>query len=88
MFTPDAIIDTVQTGKKEVVKTFVKNEAISEALIKFVDAQTAYTKDAFKASQNAATVVASEINKSVKEAAKFDFVKAAEDFSKSFTAKK
>ena len=41
MFTADALIDTVQTGKKTFVKTFVQNEKIAEALNNFVDAQSA-----------------------------------------------
>jgi len=40
MFTADAIIDTVQTGKKTFVNTFVTNEATKEAMIKFIDAPT------------------------------------------------
>jgi hypothetical protein len=39
MFTADAIIDTVQTGKKQFVKTFVTNEAVAAAMNSFVDAQ-------------------------------------------------
>ena len=49
MFTADAIIDTVQTGKKTFVNTFVTNEATKEAMIKFIDAQADYTKRAIDA---------------------------------------
>ena len=44
MFTADAIIDTVQTGKKTFVNTFVTNETAKESMIKFIDAQADYTK--------------------------------------------
>ena len=91
MFTADAIIDTVQTGKKTFVNTFVTNEATQDAMIKFIDAQADYTKKAAKVGMDTATTLTSEAVKAVQEAAKFDYVKAGQDFFKSFqptTAKK
>ena len=91
MFTADAIIDTVQTGKKTFVNTFVTNEATKDAMIKFIDAQADYTKKAAKVGMDTATTLTSEAVKAVQEAAKFDYVKAGQDFFKSFqptTAKK
>ena len=58
MFTADAFIDTVQTGKKTWVNTFVTNELVKDAMIKFIDNQADYTKKAFKATTDAATTVA------------------------------
>lgn len=40
-------IDTVQTGKKQIVSTFVKHETLADTINKFVDAETAYTKALF-----------------------------------------
>ena len=37
-------IDTVQAGKKQIINTIVKHEAVAESINKFVDAETAYTK--------------------------------------------
>jgi hypothetical protein len=91
MFTADAIIDTVQTGKKTFVNTFVTNEATKDAMIKFIDAQADYTKKAAKVGMDTATTLTSEAVKAVQEAAKFDYVKASEDFFKALkpaTAKK
>ena len=91
MFTADAIIDTVQTGKKTFVNTFVTNEATKDAMIKFIDAQADYTNKAAKVGMDTATTLTSEAVKAVQEAAKFDYFKASEDFFKSFkpaTAKK
>lgn len=48
-------IDTVQSGKKQFVNTFVKHEGIGKILNDFVDAQTKYTKSAFDAGYNATT---------------------------------
>ena len=91
MFTADAIIDTVQTGKKTIVNTFVTNEAVKESMIKFIDAQADYTKKAAKVGQDTFTTLSSETIKQVEAAAKFDYVKAGQEFFKPFqptTAKK
>ena len=91
MFTTDAIIDTVQTGKKTFVNTFVTNEAVKESMIKFIDAQADYTKRASKVGLDTATTLTSEAMKQVQEVVKFDYVKAGQEFFKAFqpaTAKK
>ena len=91
MFTADAIIDTVQTGKKTIVNTFVSNEAVKESMIKFIDAQADYTKKAAKVGLDTFTTLSSEAIKQVEAAAKFDYVKAGQEFFKAFqpaTAKK
>jgi hypothetical protein len=86
MFTADAFIDTVQTGKKTWVNTFVTNETMKEAMIKFIENQSDYTKKAFKATTDAATTVASETVKAAQEATKFDYVKFGEGIMKAYTA--
>jgi ATP phosphoribosyltransferase len=91
MFTADAIIDTVQTGKKTIVNTFVTNETVKESMIKFIDAQADYTKKAAKVGLDTFTTLSSETIKQVEAAAKFDYVKAGQEFFKPFqptTAKK
>lgn len=93
MFTADTFIDTVQTAKKEAVKTlFAKNETIAKSLTEFVDAQTAYTKGAVKAGTDVATKLASETVKYTQEAAKFDYAKHFSDafgsFAKAFEVSK
>ena len=91
MFTADAIIDTVQTGKKTFVNTFVTNESVKDAMIKFIDAQADYTKRASKVGLDTATTLTSEAMKQVQEVVKFDYVKAGQEFFKAFqpaTAKK
>ena len=91
MFTTDAIIDTVQTGKKTFVNTFVTNESVKDAMIKFIDAQADYTKRAAKVGMDTFTSLSSEAIKQAEAMAKFDYVKAGQDFIKAFqptTAKK
>ena len=84
MFTTDAIIDTVQTGKKTFVNTFVTNESVKDAMIKFIDAQADYTKKASKVGIDTATTLTSEAMKQVQEVVKFDYVKAGQEFFKAF----
>ena len=86
MFTADAIIDTVQTGKKQFVKTFVTNEAVATAMNSFVDAQADYTKKAFKVGMDTFTTVSSELIKVSQEAMKFDYSKFGEGIMKAYTA--
>lgn len=86
MFTADAFIDTIQTGKKTWVNTFVTNDVMKDAMIKFIDNQAEYTKKAVKATTDAATTVASETVKAVQEATKFDYVKFGEGIMKAYNA--
>ena len=88
MFTADAVIDAVQTGKKTFINTFVTNEATKEALVKFVDAQTEYTQKAAKVGLDTFTVLTSEAMKQAQEATKFDFNKAYATMADAFKVAK
>mgnify|MGYP006300467711 CR=1 FL=1 len=56
-------IDTVQSSKKVVVNSLVTNKTIADSLNGFVDAQTAYTKEAVKATVSAVGIVTNELAK-------------------------
>jgi ATP phosphoribosyltransferase len=86
MFTADAIIDTVQTGKKTWVNTFVTNETVKESMIKFIDSQAEYTKKAAKVGMDTFTTLTSEAVKVGQEAMKFDYSKFGEGIMKAYTA--
>jgi ATP phosphoribosyltransferase len=86
MFTADAIIDSVQTGKKTFVNTFVTNETIKDSMIKFIDSQAEYTKKAAKVGMDTFTTLSSEAVKQVQEASKFDYTKFGEGIMKAYTA--
>lgn len=86
MFTTDAMIDAVQTGKKTLVNTFVTNEAVKDAMIKFIDAQADYTKNAFKVTTDTMTVLSGEVVKAGQEAMKFDYTKFGEGVMKAYSA--
>lgn len=86
MFTADAIIDTVQNGKKQFVKTFVQNEAAAQAMNEFIDAQADYTKKATAVGMDTFTTLSTEMVKTVQNAAKFDYTKFGEGIMKAYTA--
>ena len=88
MFTADAVIDAVQTGKKTFINTFVTNEATKEALVKFVDAQADYTKKAAKVGMDTFTSLTSEAVKQAQAATKYDFNKAYTEMAEKFSFKK
>lgn len=84
MFTPDTVIDAIQTSKKTWVNTFVTNETVKQAMLSFVDAQASYTKQAVKAGTDTASIVIGETVKGMHEAAKFDYVKFGEGVVKAY----
>ena len=86
MFTADTVIDTVQNGKKQIVKTFVTNEHIAESMNHFIDTQAEYTKKAMKATTDAATEIMQETQKVMRETAKFDYTKFGEGIMKAYQA--
>ena len=86
MFTADAIIDTVQTGKKTFVNTFVTNETVKDTMIKFIDAQADYTKKAAKVGMDTFTTISGEMVRAGQEAMKFDYTKFGEGVMKAYTA--
>jgi hypothetical protein len=50
MFTHTQIIDSIQSGKKQIVNTFVTDAKFKEELNKLIDAQAAATKTSVEAS--------------------------------------
>lgn len=58
-------IDTVQGAKTTFVNTFVKQKDVAKSLQAFIDAQTAFTKQAVKTTAEVANLV-------TQEAVKFD----------------
>jgi hypothetical protein len=80
--TAETVIDTIQTAKKQAVKTFVKHEAIAESLSKWIDTETTIAKDAVKVGTDTATTIGKEVVKAAQEAAKADhFKEATEQFT-------
>jgi len=86
MFTLDTVIDTVQSGKKTFIGTFVTNETIKTAMMNFIDAQAAYTKEAARASTEMFTTVVKETVSAVQASTKFDYTKFGEGIVKAYTS--
>jgi hypothetical protein len=86
MFTIDATIDAVQTGKKQFVKTFVQNEKVADAMNTFIDEQAAYTKKAAKVGTDTFATLTTEMVKTAQEAMKFDYTKFGEGIMKAYQA--
>ena len=86
MFTPDLVIDSIQSTKKQVVKAFVSNPTMADALNQFVDTQTEYTKTIVKAGTDAWTTMSQETSRILTESTKFDYVKFGEGIMKAYQA--
>jgi hypothetical protein len=62
MFTPEAIIDSVQNAKKQIVTTFVSNESFKKELVKLIDAQTEFAKGQVKTTLSIAETLVKNAN--------------------------
>jgi hypothetical protein len=49
MFTFDSLVDTVQTSKKTMVKTFVQDEKLATMMNDIIDVQSDFAKNCYKA---------------------------------------
>jgi broad specificity phosphatase PhoE len=66
MFTPDAIIDSIQSSKKQFVNTFVTDKTFQTELNKLIDAQAEAAKTSIKASTSIAQAFASQATATMK----------------------
>jgi hypothetical protein len=84
MFTADILIDTVQTGKKAWVNTFVTDDRIKDPMIKMIESQTELTKKFSKIGMDAFNAVSQEAVKAGQDAMKFDYNKMVDGILKTF----
>lgn len=82
--TAENVIDSIQTAKKQAIKTFIKHEAIADSLTKWVDTETTIAKDAVKVGTDTATTIGKELHKVAEEAVKADYVKQATEYYTNF----
>lgn len=80
----ESLIDQVQNGKKQFVKTFVTDSKIASTLNEFIDSQTEYTKRASKATMDATSTIMNETIKHVQDATRFDYTKFGEGMMKAY----
>jgi hypothetical protein len=55
-------VDSIQSGKKQFVSTFVTQEGLAKPLNQFIDSQAAYTKSAIDAGIATATSMVMFVN--------------------------
>ena len=67
MFTPEAFIDSIQSGKKQFVNTFVTDKKFQAELHKLIDAQAEATKISVKASTAIAQAFVTQATNTVKQ---------------------
>ena len=63
-------IDAIQTGKKSIVNTFVKDEVIQKELVKLIEAQTKFYQGWVDTTLTLAQTLVSSANKAVYKGAK------------------
>lgn len=88
MFSADAVIDTVQNGKKNWVNAVVPHEDTRRAMNSFIDDQTEYAKTVSKITADWTAKAASEGWRMWNEMARFDYTKAAATTAKTKSADK
>lgn len=66
MFTPEAILNTVQSGNKQIVDTFVFDKNIKAGLNDLIDAHTTLAKTVAKNVQDITKMMAEQYTKTVK----------------------
>jgi len=89
MYTFDKqILDTIemiQEGKKQFVKTMIKDQEVAEAMNTFVDSQTDYTKKAYQTTMDASSKLGLAMYDWMNKMGKFDTPHYISDMFKSFT---
>jgi hypothetical protein len=66
MFTFESIIDTVTGAQTKFVETFVTDKKVQTELVKLVEAQSKFTKTAYKTTLEATETAVKQFNETVK----------------------
>jgi len=66
MFNFDSIIDTVAGAQTKFVETFVTDKKVQTELVKLVEAQSKFTKTAYKTTLEATETAVKQFNETVK----------------------
>lgn len=51
MTKPEVLVDTIQHGKKQFIKKYIKHPELSQAWNKYVDTQSVFVKQALKTNE-------------------------------------
>ena len=66
MFTFESIIDTVTGAQTKFVETFVVDKKVQTELVKLVEAQSKFTKTAYKTTLEATETAVKTFNETIK----------------------
>jgi hypothetical protein len=66
MFTFESIVDTVTGAQTKFVETFVVDKKVQTELVKLVEAQSKFTKTAYKTTLEATETAVKQFNETVK----------------------
>jgi hypothetical protein len=61
MTNPEVLVDTIQHGKKQFIKKYMKHPELSQAWNHYVDAQSVFVKQALKTNETTALLVMEKI---------------------------
>ena len=84
MLTMDTVIDSVQSGKKEFVKTFVRQEDMANVMNRYIDTQTDYSKEVSKLGTEVMAMTGKQMQSAFETFTKFDFVKFGNEMTKAY----
>lgn len=56
MTKPEVLVDTIQHGKKQFIKKYMKHPELSQAWNQYVDAQSVFVKQALKTKRDNSTI--------------------------------
>jgi hypothetical protein len=57
MTNPEVLVDTIQHGKKQFIKKYMKHPELSQAWNHYVDAQSVFVKQALKTNETTALLI-------------------------------
>ena len=78
----EKLVDSIQTGQRQFVETFVKNEEIRKSINELIDAQAQYTKTVAGTVAEFGKTVSEQTSKVAKEMAEFDWSELTEKATK------
>ena len=61
MTNPEIVVDTIQHGKKQFIKKYMKHPELSQAWNQYVDTQSVFVKQALKTNETMSLLVMEKI---------------------------
>ena len=61
MTKPEVLVDTIQNGKKQFIKKYMKHPELSQAWNQYVDAQSLFIHQAFKTNETTTLLLVEKV---------------------------